>query len=71
MDKSRETELLSIIDEALVELSEISGATHISAYIINGSVSIEDYTELKKPKFSYYRGRANNGKNTKCTTDSI
>lgn len=57
MNNARIDLLLERIDEALVELAKITNSDHISAFIINGSVSIDDNTDINDPKFNYFRKR--------------
>ena len=72
MSKAKVNTLLERIDEALVELEKITGANHISAFIVNGCVSIDDLTDLGNPQFEYFRkGGNNNGKTSESTTVSI
>ena len=47
--------LIESIEKAFIELKEKTGATHISAFMINGSICINDYTDLNNPKFDHYR----------------
>ena len=47
--------LIRRIDRALVELTKLTGANHISAFITKYGVSIDDFTDLEHSKFSYFR----------------
>lgn len=60
MDNERATELINSIEANLRELAEVTGADHISAFIINGNFNIDDYTDLENQKFSVFRKAANN-----------
>jgi hypothetical protein len=55
MDKKREKELFRTIDDAFVALARLHEANHISAVYMDGTVYISDYTDIKNPKFDYYR----------------
>lgn len=54
MDKRKVESLIKRIDKALVELSNATGGNHISAFICNGGICIDDFTEGKQ-NFDYYR----------------
>ena len=58
MNKTKVRTLILSIDNALRELAKETDTEHISAFIINGRTSIDDYTDIEKPKFYYF----NNGK---------
>ena len=56
-DKEKVTKLLKSIDKALRALAKETEAEHISCYMLNDNVSINDYTNTKKPKFNYYHNK--------------
>lgn len=60
MASKKAKEIITNIEVEFRKLAKITGTTHISAYLINGSFCIEDYTDLKKPKFSYNNRGAEN-----------
>ena len=60
MDNERVNELIDGIEANFRELAKITGADHISAFIISGRFSIDDLTNIHEPKFSAYRTEANN-----------
>ena len=53
MNKKRVYELCECIDKAFIELAKITGVNHISAYCIDGSVDIEDLTDISNQKIYY------------------
>lgn len=55
MDKAKVGILVKRIAKALSELEAAADTNHISVYIIGGAVSIEDFTDIDNPKFSYYK----------------
>lgn len=57
MDKAKVTKLLKSIDKAVRALAKETEAEHISIYALGGTVRIDDYTDIDKPKFDYYNGK--------------
>lgn len=57
MNNERVTTLIDLIEENFRELAELTGVNHISAFLINGSFNIEDYSNwgTKDAKFSEFR----------------
>lgn len=54
MDKRKVESLVKRIDKALVELTKATGGNHISAFICNNGICVDDFTDGKQ-SFSYFR----------------
>ena len=57
MENEKVTKLLKRIDRAFAELAKVTGAKHISAAYVQNALYIEDLTDLKDPKFWYYKNK--------------
>lgn len=57
MNKTKVRTLILSLDKTLRELAKETDTAHISAFIIDNKVSIDDYADIDNPKFNYY----NNG----------
>jgi len=55
MDKEKVTTLIKRIVSDLEELAKVANTGHISAFIIDGHISLADYTEIRSPKFHYHK----------------
>lgn len=60
MDNKKALKLIDSIEASFRELSKVTGADHISAFLLNGKFNMEDYTDLENQKFSIFRKEANN-----------
>lgn len=55
MNETKVKALITSIDGALRKLAEETGAEHIDAFFIKGNTSVDDYTDTKNPKFTYFK----------------
>jgi hypothetical protein len=55
MSNERVATVIDLIEANFRELAELTGVDHISAFLIRGNFSLDDYTNMRAPKFKEFR----------------
>lgn len=54
MEKTIVKKIIENLEADLKKLSKVTGVKHLNCILINGTVMIDDFSDLDFPKFKYY-----------------